>query len=64
MLARSVRIQLWLGSLRRRALEEQGASAVEYGLLLALIAAVIIAVVRVLGQHVSNDFQSATVGWP
>ena len=43
---------------------EEGAAAVEYGLLVALIAAVIVLVVTSLGSHVSNAFSSATVGWP
>ncbi len=37
--------------------EESGATAVEYGLLLAFVAAVIIAVVIVLGGQVSGGFQ-------
>jgi pilus assembly protein Flp/PilA len=37
---------------------ERGATAVEYGLLVALIAAVIVAIVLVLGRQVSNAFQS------
>jgi len=42
---------------------ERGASVVEYGLLAALIAAVIIAVVAVLGQNTSNLYSSANTGW-
>lgn len=43
-----------------RALEsdESGATAVEYGLLVALIAAVIILVVQALGQQIAAAFQS------
>ena len=37
---------------------DRGATAVEYGLLVALIAAVIVAIVLVLGKQVSNAFQS------
>lgn len=37
--------------------EERGATAVEYGLIVALIAAVIIAVVAALGTKVSSNFQ-------
>src|SRR5438132_11955514 len=48
--------------LGERAREERGAAAVEYGLLAALIAAVIVVIVKVLGSKVSNDFQSATGG--
>ncbi|GAB3858668.1 hypothetical protein GCM10028801_19070 [Nocardioides maradonensis] len=39
-------------------MEERGASAVEYGLLVALIAAVIISVVVVLGGKLSDAFQT------
>jgi len=39
---------------------ERGATAVEYGLLVALIAAVIVAIVLVLGRQVSNAFQSVS----
>ncbi len=38
--------------------EEEGASAVEYGLLVALIAAVIIGSVTLLGQNLSTMFQN------
>jgi pilus assembly protein Flp/PilA len=38
--------------------EEEGATAVEYGIMVALIAAIIIAVVATLGSQVSNAFQS------
>ncbi len=38
--------------------EERGASMVEYALLVALIAVVAIAAVRVLGQRVSGQFSS------
>jgi pilus assembly protein Flp/PilA len=36
--------------------KEEGASAVEYGLLVALIAAVIVTVVKTLGTKVQNGF--------
>ena len=39
---------------------ERGATAVEYGLLVALIAAVIVAIVLILGRQVSNAFQSVS----
>jgi pilus assembly protein Flp/PilA len=44
--------------------DESGASAVEYGLLVALIAVVIITAVTALGTQVSGKFQSAadTIG--
>jgi len=38
--------------------DEEGATAVEYGLMVALIAAVIIAAVTALGTNVSSKFQS------
>jgi pilus assembly protein Flp/PilA len=39
--------------------DESGASAVEYGLLVALIAVVIVGAVTVLGQNVSSKLNSA-----
>ena len=47
-----VRIQL-----AGRIKSERGASAVEYGLLVALIAIIIIAAVTLLGTHLSDVFQ-------
>jgi len=44
----------------RIATRDQGATAVEYGLLVALIAAVIVAIVLVLGRQVSTAFQSVS----
>jgi len=44
--------------------EEEGATAVEYGLLVALIAAIIVAVVATLGGKVSNAFQSVNACLP
>ena len=64
MLGRYVRFQIWVSRLRERAREERAASAVEYGVLLALIAAVIIVVVGVLGSKVSNAFESANAIYP
>ena len=40
--------------------KEQGATAVEYGLMVALIAAVIVAVVVILGKQVNNAFQTVS----
>lgn len=40
--------------------DEEGATAVEYGLLVALIAAVIIAVVVLLGTQINEAFSSIT----
>ena len=44
----------------RRARRDEGATAVEYGLLVALIAAVIITAVRTIGTNLTNSF--TTVG--
>jgi pilus assembly protein Flp/PilA len=50
-----------LTSLQARvATRDRGATAVEYGLLVALIAAVIVAVVVILGQQVNNAFNSVS----
>ena len=38
--------------------DEEGATAVEYGLMVALIAAVIVGAVTLLGTSVSDKFQS------
>ena len=46
-------------SLRR----DDGASAVEYGLLVALIAAVIVAVIFVLGGLVKGKFTTTCSAW-
>ena len=47
-----IRMQNWM--LKRR--DEKGASAVEYGLLIALIAAVIVVAVILLGEAVAGVF--------
>lgn len=52
-------VQNWLSGLRR---DERGATAVEYGLLVALIAAVIIGVVTILGGQIKDAFQSVVDG--
>ncbi len=44
--------------LARIAARQEGASAVEYGLLVALIALVIIAAVTVLGSNLNDTFSS------
>ena len=44
--------------LKRFFLDEAGASAVEYGLLVALIAVVILTAVSTLGKNVSTNFNS------
>ena len=47
-------------ALAQRLRSDRGATAVEYGLLVAIIAAVIIAIVIVVGQQVSNAFNSVS----
>jgi pilus assembly protein Flp/PilA len=48
--------QVWWNDLKTRASEEVGATAVEYALMVALIAAVIIVAVTTLGQNASDKF--------
>lgn len=45
-------------SLRNVLADDEGATMVEYGIMVALIAAVCIAVVTTLGQKVSNAFST------
>ena len=56
--------QIRFNELQERAREEKGAAAVEYGLLVALIAAVIVLVVKELGSKVSNAFSSVNANLP
>ena len=42
--------------------DESGASAVEYGLLVALIAVVIITAVKTLGTNLNTKFSAAATG--
>ncbi|GAB3769799.1 pilus assembly protein Flp/PilA [Nocardioides ginsengisegetis] len=44
--------------------DQRGASAVEYGLFLALIAAVIIVTVTTMGIKVGNAYDSVVTLWP
>ena len=48
---------------RRLGRDERGATAVEYGLIVALIAAVIIGAVLAVGQLVLGAFNSVITGW-
>jgi pilus assembly protein Flp/PilA len=50
--------QVWWNDLKTRAREEGGATAVEYALMVALIAAVIIAAVTLLGTNSKVKFES------
>jgi pilus assembly protein Flp/PilA len=56
-----VRVQLRLGELRDRLAEQHGATAVEYALMVALIALVIVAAVTVLGQETNKPFEKVSV---
>ena len=58
MLARLAKFQTSV--FHARTAKEQGATAVEYGLLVALIAAVIVAVVVILGKQINNAFQTVS----
>jgi pilus assembly protein Flp/PilA len=49
-------VSTWWGDLKLRAREEGGATAVEYALMVALIAAVIIAAVTLIGTNASSKF--------
>ena len=53
-------VNVWWNDVRSRALEERGATAVEYALMVALIAIVIIAAVAFLGKAASNKL--STIG--
>ena len=46
-----------------RVRDERGATAVEYGLLIALIAVVIMSTVLLAGGKIATMYNSATVGW-
>jgi pilus assembly protein Flp/PilA len=47
-----------------RSRDERGATAVEYGMLVALIAAVIVVVVTTLGTQVNDAFQTISDALP
>jgi pilus assembly protein Flp/PilA len=54
-------LKLWCSSATRFEQlkdSQKGATAVEYGIMVALIAAVIIAIVRVVGTKTNTSFQS------
>jgi pilus assembly protein Flp/PilA len=53
-----------LRSLRKLFEDEQGATAVEYGLLVAAISALIIALVFVLGNKIKNTFNNVASKLP
>jgi pilus assembly protein Flp/PilA len=51
-------------ALSRLVREEEGATAVEYAIMVALIAAVIIIVVKVVGIKANNAFQAVNSNMP
>jgi pilus assembly protein Flp/PilA len=51
-------VTTWWNDLKVRAEEESGATAVEYALMVALIAVVIIAAVTLIGTNANESFQS------
>jgi pilus assembly protein Flp/PilA len=53
-----------LVKLQTRLHSEKGATAVEYGLLVALIAAVIVGVVAILGTQIQAAFQTVVDALP
>ena len=56
----SIFIRLWNVLTRPHGRSDRGATAVEYGLLVALIAAVIIAAVTALGTQLQGMFDNIT----
>ena len=58
MLKSYVRVQTFLSGLLNR--DDRGATAVEYGLIVALIAAVIIGIVVTLGKQVADAFSTVS----
>ena len=61
MLKSYVALQTYLTGLLNR--DDRGATAVEYGLIVAAIAAVIIVTVFALGVKVDAAFQSVVTNW-
>ena len=53
-------MQCGLLDLRKRAESERGATAVEYGLLVALIAGVVVVAVGLLGTKINTAFTTVT----
>jgi pilus assembly protein Flp/PilA len=49
-------VTTWWSDLKERAADEGGATAVEYALMVALIAVVIIGAVTVIGQNADKSF--------
>ena len=54
--------QVRYAALRERLVEERGATAVEYAIMLAFIAAVIVVAVAYLGQVTNDQYEKVTFG--
>jgi Flp pilus assembly pilin Flp len=52
------RVQVWHAELRDRLMDEDGATAVEYALMLAFIFAVIVGAVAFMGRQTNSRFES------
>jgi Flp pilus assembly pilin Flp len=52
------RAQVWWSDLRRRASEQGGATAVEYAIMVGMIAAVIVTAVGLLGKTTNSGFSA------
>jgi Flp pilus assembly pilin Flp len=55
-------VQVRCSALRERLVEEHGATAVEYAIMLGFIAAVIVVAVAYLGQVTNKQFEKVTFG--
>jgi pilus assembly protein Flp/PilA len=60
MSALMIPVLAYIAGIRDRFTSEKGATAVEYGLLVALIAAVIIAIVVTLGGQIKDAFTTVS----
>ena len=58
------RLFLTLQLLKLQLTDEEGATAVEYGIMVALIAAVIVATVALLGTQILNAFETVRAALP
>ena len=54
----------WVASQMSELRNERGATAVEYGLMVALIAAIIVGVVALLGEQIQAAFQTVVDALP
>lgn len=60
MSALMIPVLAYISGVRERFTSEKGATAVEYGLLVALIAAVIIGIVATLGGQINTAFTTVS----